>query len=302
VEGVSFEIRHGETLALVGESGSGKTTTARLVLRLLEPTDGRVTFAGEDVGALRGPALKRFRSRAQIIFQDPFGSLNPRMSVGRMLSEALATHEIVAAGAVKRRVVELLDAVGLQAEDALKYPHQFSGGQRQRIGIARALAVEPEFIVADEPVSALDVSVQAQVLNLLADLQERFDLTYLFISHDLSVVRQVADRVAVMYLGRIVELGPADRVFRTPRHPYTQALLSAVPTPGADGGGRIPLRGEAASPSSPPPGCPFHPRCHHPELDETCRTRPPRLEACGAGVLAACHKVRPGPDPRAGQG
>ncbi|NIR45484.1 MAG: ABC transporter ATP-binding protein [Gemmatimonadetes bacterium] len=302
VDGVSFEIRRGETLALVGESGSGKTTLARLVLRLLEPTAGRISFDGEDVLALEGPELKRFRRRAQIIFQDPFGSLNPRMSVGGMLREALAVHELAQGDGAKRRIAELLDAVGLQADDAFKYPHQFSGGQRQRAGIARALAVEPEFIVADEPVSALDVSVQAQVLNLLADLQDRFDLTYLFISHDLSVVRQVADRVTVMYLGAIVELGPADEIFRAPRHPYTQALLSAVPTPRAGGPGRIPLKGEVASPAEPPTGCPFHPRCHHPDVDDICRARQPRLEPSGGAVLAACHKVGAGAGAPSGQG
>ena len=293
VDGVSFEIRRGMTLALVGESGSGKTTTARLILRLLEPTAGSVRFDGEDVLALKGPGLKRFRRRAQIIFQDPFGSLNPRMAVGDMLREVLHVHRLARGAEAERRIHELLDAVGLRDDDARKYPHEFSGGQRQRIGIARALAVQPEFIVADEPVSALDVSVQAQVLNLLGDLQQRFHLTYLFITHDLSVVRHVADRVAVMYLGRIVETADCDVLFREPRHPYTRALLSAVPVPDRDGRQRIVLAGDVASPADPPPGCPFHPRCPHPDVDETCRTDAPPLLAVGRGVLTACHKVRP---------
>jgi ABC-type oligopeptide transport system ATPase subunit len=231
VDGVSFEVRRGETLALVGESGSGKTTTARLILRLLQPTAGSFQFDGADAFALEGPGLRRFRSRVQIIFQDPFGSLNPRMTVGAVLREALSVHGIARAAAAEPAVDELLDAVGLQAEDARKYPHEFSGGQRQRIGIARALAVRPEFIVADEPVSALDVSVQAQVLNLLADLQKKFGLTYLFITHDLSVVRHVADRVAVMYRGRLVETAGCEELFREPRDPYTRTLISAVPQP-----------------------------------------------------------------------
>ena len=231
VDGVSFEIRRGETLALVGESGSGKTTTARLLLRLLQPTAGSFRFDGADAFALEGPELRRFRSRVQIIFQDPYGSLNPRMRVGAMLREALGVHGIARDAAAAPALDELLDAVGLQSSDARKYPHEFSGGQRQRIGIARALAVQPDFIVADEPVSALDVSVQAQVLNLLADLQARFSLTYLFITHDLSVVRHVADRVAVMYRGRIVETADCEELFREPRDPYTRTLISAVPQP-----------------------------------------------------------------------
>ncbi len=290
VDGVSFQIRRGETLALVGESGCGKSTTARLLLRLLAPTAGRVLFDGSPVLELDRDALKPFRRRAQIIFQDPFSSLNPRMTVGAMLREVLAVHRLARGPAAEGRLVELLDAVGLHADDAHKYPHEFSGGQRQRIGIARALAVEPEFIVADEPVSALDVSVQAQVLNLLADLQDRFALTYLFITHDLSVVRHIADRVAVMYLGKVVELADSESLFENPLHPYTQALLSSVPVPGGRRR-RIALSGELANPADPPPGCPFHPRCPHPAVDATCRETIPPLEPREGGSAAACHKV-----------
>ncbi len=292
VDGVSFDVRRGETVALVGESGCGKSTTARLVLRLIEPTAGELSFDGQNALTLDRAGLKRLRRRAQIIFQDPYGSLNPRMTVGAMLREALGVHGIARGAAAARRGDELLEAVGLHPEDAAKYPHEFSGGQRQRMGIARALAVEPDFIVADEPVSALDVSVQAQVLNLLTDLQERFRLTYLFITHDLSVVRHIADRVAVMYLGRVVELGDCESTFQDPLHPYTQALLSAVPDP--ESGRRrerIVLDGEVASPASPPSGCPFHPRCPHPGKDEKCREEVPRLEAERGGRLAACHKL-----------
>ncbi len=291
VDGVSFRIRRGETLALVGESGCGKSTTARLLLRLLSPTAGRVVFDGSPVLDLHRDALKPFRRRAQIIFQDPFSSLNPRMTVGAMLREVLTVHRLASGPAIEERTVELLDAVGLHADDTHKYPHEFSGGQRQRIGIARALAVEPEFIVADEPVSALDVSVQAQVLNLLADLQDRFALTYLFITHDLSVVRHIADRVAVMYLGKIVELADSESLFANPLHPYTRALLSSVPVPGGGPRRRIALSGEVASPADPPPGCPFHPRCPHPAVDASCRSTIPALEPREGGSAAACHKV-----------
>lgn len=292
VSGVSFDIRRGETLALVGESGCGKTTTARLILRLLEPTAGSILFDGRDVLDLEGADLKRFRRRAQIVFQDPFGSLNPRMTVGGMLREILGTHRLASGRAATDRVAELMTSVGLDAASAARYPHEFSGGQRQRIGIARALAVEPEFIVADEPVSALDVSVQAQVLNLLADLQRRLDLTYLFITHDLSVVRHMADRVAVMYLGKIVELQESENLFGHPLHPYTRALLSAVPVPDPKGERtRIPLAGGPASPANPPSGCPFHPRCQHPDKDATCRSELPPLREIGGDATAACHKI-----------
>lgn len=291
VDGVSFEIQRGETLALVGESGCGKTTTGRLILRLSDPTTGHVLFDGVDTRQLDRPGLKSFRRRAQIIFQDPYGSLNPRMTVAAMLREVLRVHEMARDAEADRCISELLEAVGLHPNDARKYPHEFSGGQRQRVGIARALAVRPEFIVADEPVSALDVSVQAQALNLLADLQERFELTYLFISHDLSVVRHIADRVAVMYLGKIAEIGSAESVFENPAHPYTRALLSAVPVLGGRTRERIALTGDVASPASPPSGCPFHPRCPHPEKDTVCRSRLPTLQALKGGSLAACHKL-----------
>jgi oligopeptide/dipeptide ABC transporter ATP-binding protein len=288
VDGVSLDIRRGESVALVGESGCGKSTTARLILRLLRPTAGRVNFDGQDTDELDRSGLMRFRRRAQIIFQDPYGSLNPRMTVGGVLREALHVHGLAQGRDAERRIGELLDAVGLHSDDAGKYPHEFSGGQRQRIGIARALAVEPEFIVADEPVSALDVSVQAQVLNLLADLREHFRLTYLFITHDLSVVRHIADRVAVMYLGRVVELNDCESLFANPLHPYTQALLSAVPAVDARGRPeRIALSGEVGNPADPPPGCPFHPRCPHPAKDDRCRREVPSLE----GRAAACHKI-----------
>jgi oligopeptide/dipeptide ABC transporter ATP-binding protein len=292
VDGVSFEIRRGETMALVGESGCGKTTTGRLVLRLLDPTRGQVIFDGGDTLNLDRAGLKEFRRRAQIIFQDPFGSLNPRMTVRSMLKEILKVHGIAGNGDTDERVGELLGAVGLHTEDSLRYPHEFSGGQRQRVGIARALAVKPEFIVADEPVSALDVSVQAQVLNLLGELQQTFRLTYMFITHDLAVVRQIADRVAVMYLGRIVELGDTAAILHYPLHPYTQALLSAVPVPGGRRSqDRIILSGDLASPSEPPAGCPFHPRCPHLAKDEACRTVTPQAEIREGGRLVACHKA-----------
>jgi ABC-type oligopeptide transport system ATPase subunit len=248
VDGVSFHITRGETLGLVGESGSGKTTTGRAVLRMMEPTSGSILFDGRDVRTMGGDALRAFRRRAQIVFQDPFGSLNPRMTIGDALREVLRVHRLVHGRDVHRRVSELLELVGLRPEHAERYPHEFSGGQRQRIGIARALAVEPDFIVCDEPVSALDVSIQAQVLNLLQDLQQRLGIAYLFIAHDLAVVEHVSDRIAVMYLGRIVETAPAADLVAHPVHPYTQALLSAVPVP-------IPLsrRGQVASRPPRPP-------------------------------------------------
>ncbi len=289
VEGVSFELARGETLALVGESGCGKSSVGRTILRLQEPTGGTVRFEGEDVFALGRADLRRLRRRMQIIFQDPYGSLNPRMTVGEAVAEGIEIHRLARGAEVRRRVEALLAEVGLDPSYARRYPHEFSGGQRQRIGIARALAVEPSFIVCDEPVSALDVSVQAQVINLLADLQARRGLGYLFIAHDLAVVRQIAHRIAVMYLGRIVESGPTEAVLRDPRHPYTQALLSAVPEPDpALQRARITLEGDLPSPANPPPGCPFHTRCFHPLRNERCAAEVPALRPVAA-TLAACH-------------
>jgi peptide/nickel transport system ATP-binding protein len=287
VDGVSFHIAEGETLGLVGESGCGKSTLGRTVLRLHEPTSGKVFIDGTEVTALARKPLRAFRRRAQIIFQDPYASLNPRMTVEQILSEPLQIHGLMRAG----RVAELLDRVGLRRDLASRYPHEFSGGQRQRIGIARALAVEPRFIVADEPISALDVSIQAQIVNLLVDLQAAHKLTYLFISHDLKIVEHLCDRVAVMYLGRVVELASSADLYRQPRHPYTLALLSAVPVADpAQRRKRIMLEGDLPSPSSPPPGCAFHPRCPR-YIDkgrpEICRAQTPVL---GDDAHAtACH-------------
>jgi oligopeptide/dipeptide ABC transporter ATP-binding protein len=290
VRDVSFELRRGETLALVGESGCGKSTTARLVLGLERPDSGTVRFDGADVHALTGSELRSFRRRAQIVFQDPVGSLNPRLRVGDALGEPLRVHGIVPRQKVQERVAELLGRVGLDPGDAARYPHEFSGGQRQRIGIARALSVEPDLVVADEPVSALDVSVQAQILNLLADLQEELGLTYLFIAHDLAVVRHVARRVAVMYLGRVVETGPCEELFARPLHPYTRALLEAAPRPRPGVRARAPVRGEARPGSAAERGCPFEPRCSHPERDEACRAALPPLERKREGGYARCIK------------
>jgi oligopeptide/dipeptide ABC transporter ATP-binding protein len=291
VEDVSFDVARGETLALVGESGCGKTTTGRALLRLIEPTRGQVHYNGTDFLALKGEALRRMRRHVQIVFQDPYGSLNPRMTVGAAIKEGLIVHQLAEGAAADARVAQLLDEVGLRAEYAHRFPHEFSGGQRQRIGIARALAVEPGFIVCDEPVSALDVSVQAQVVNLLQDLQQQRGLSYLFIAHDLAVVAHMADRVAVMYLGRIVELAPRRALFSTPRMPYTKALLSAVPipVPGAERP-RILLPGDPPSPANPPSGCVFHPRCPHPKKDAECARVVPMLEAKAPGHFVACIK------------
>ena len=291
VNGVSLAIGRKETLGLVGESGCGKTTLARALLRLVDKTSGTVRFDGQDLFALPPAELRRMRRRIQIVFQDPYASLNPRLTIGAAVREGLTIHKIAEGAAADRRVRELLDEVGLSPDAAHGYPHEFSGGQRQRAGIARALAVEPELLVCDEPVSALDVSVQAQVLNLLMDLQARRGLSYLFISHDLAVVRHVAPRVAVMYLGRIVEEGPAEELYARPRHPYTQALLSAVPVPDPlTRRPRIVLPGDPPSPVNPPSGCPFHPRCQHPAKDATCREVRPELTERAAGLWAACHK------------
>lgn len=332
VDGVSLWLRRGETLGLVGESGSGKTTAGRTILRLLAPTAGTAVFDGADIFGLDDDGLRRLRRRAQIVFQDPFGSLNPRMTVGDAIREVLRVHRLARGRAAVARTHELLNLVGLPPGYAGRYPHEFSGGQRQRVGIARALSVEPEFIVCDEPVSALDVSVQAQVLNLLEDLQTRLGLAYLFIAHDLSVVEHVSDRIAVMYLGRIVEIGNAAELIRDPVHPYTRALLSAVPVPevrgrrrtagdgsreegdgrrageadtageagrgargsvgGAQGAGRIVLAGDVPSPAAPPSGCPFHPRCPHPLKDADCGAIVPPLAEKRPRHFAACIKER----------
>ena len=295
VDGVTFEVRRGETLGLVGESGCGKSTIGRAMIRLREPTDGSVRFDGVDLTSLNSGALRKMRRRMQIIFQDPYGSLDPRMTVGSIVSEPIETHHLAKGEAKKERVAELLRLVGLDPKYVRRYPHEFSGGQRQRIGVARALAVEPEFIVCDEPISALDVSIQAQVLNLLTDLRSRLGLTYLFVAHDLSVVKHISDRVAVMYLGKVVEIGPPDQLYAAPGHPYTRALLSAVPVPDPVSERkrrRVILKGDVPSPVNPPSGCRFHTRCWLYERlgkPENCRTDDPPLAVLDGEHRAACH-------------
>jgi oligopeptide transport system ATP-binding protein len=288
VDSISFSIRRGETMGMVGESGCGKTTAGRTMIRLLDPTAGEVFFEGKNVFEMERKELRHIRRNMQIIFQDPYSSLNPRMTVGGMLTEILKFHGLVSSSAeTKDRVAYLLNVVGLNPNHASRYPHEFSGGQRQRIGVARALCVEPKFIVCDEPVSALDVSIQAQILNLLQDLQEQFNLTYLFIAHDLSVVEYISDRVAVMYLGKIVEITESKILYKNPLHPYTRALLSAVPVPDPDyQKSRIVLSGDVPSPAAVPPGCPFHPRCFMAE--EKCKTIVPELEDKGSGHYVSC--------------
>ncbi|PYP71899.1 MAG: peptide ABC transporter substrate-binding protein [Gemmatimonadetes bacterium] len=282
VDGVSFAISAGRTLGLVGESGCGKSTVARSTLRLIEPDAGSVAAGPRQLRALR--------RRMQIVFQDPYGSLNPRMTVRQTLAEPLAIHRLARGAEAERRIAALLEEVGLDPTFANAYPHELSGGQRQRVGIARALSVEPEFVVLDEAVSALDVSVQAQVLNLLTDLQQRRRLTYLFIAHDLAVVKYIADQVAVMYLGRIVEHAPAAALYQAPRHPYTRSLLSAIPVPNPNAARqRIVLPGDVPSPVAPPPGCHFHPRCPHPKKNDLCRVETPRLREVAPAHFAACH-------------
>jgi oligopeptide/dipeptide ABC transporter ATP-binding protein len=298
VDGVSFSVDAGETLALVGESGCGKSTVSRLVLRLIEPDSGHISFEGRDLLALDVNELRAFRRDAQIIFQDPYASLNPRMTVRQILSEPLALHDLVPPPRRRERVEELLRLVGLEPRFARRYPHEFSGGQRQRIAIARALAVEPKLIICDEPVSALDVSIRSQILNLLRDLQDRLGLAYIFVSHDLAVVKHIADRVAVMNLGRIVETADARALFASPRHPYSRALLSAIPVPKPQAKrSRIVLQGEMPSALNPPPGCRFHTRC--PYVIDRCRVEPPQLKADAAGHLTACHRTDELPPPDA---
>jgi peptide/nickel transport system ATP-binding protein len=304
VDDVSFEVTRGETLGIVGESGCGKTTTARMLVRLLEPTAGQIIFDGRDITHLRSGAMRPLRREVQMIFQDPYSSLNPRHTVGAIVGAPWRLQKVKTEQGTKRSVQELLELVGLNPEHYNRYPHEFSGGQRQRIGIARTLALRPKLIVADEPVSALDVSIQAQVINLLADLQEELGLTYVIIAHDLSVIRHICDRVAVMYLGNLVELASRDELYERPRHPYTVALMSAVPRPEPvprTGEGlkerreRIRLTGDVPSPLNPPPACRFHTRCW--KAQEVCRTVPPPLEEMAPGHVVACHFPENTPTP-----
>jgi len=293
VQNVNVEISPGETVGLVGESGSGKSTLGRLILKLLEPTEGKVYFDGRDLSTLGRAELRALRREMQLVFQDPYASLNPRMRVRSIVGEGIEIHKLARGREKENRIVELLNMVGMGADAMDRFPHEFSGGQRQRIGIARALAVNPRFLVLDEPVSALDVSIQAQIINLLQDLQEKLNLTYLFIAHDLRVVEHISNRVAIMYLGKIVEIASRDEIYLRPHHPYTRALLSAIPTVDtAHKPERIKLPGEMPSPMNPPPGCAFHPRC--PYAKDVCRTLEPKLETGRGGHAVACH-VFPAP-------
>ncbi|WP_018132975.1 ABC transporter ATP-binding protein [Effusibacillus pohliae] len=291
VDDVSFFVRRGETLGIVGESGCGKSTAGRTMLRLLEPTGGQVLFEGVDLATLSREEMRRKRKEIQMVFQDPYASLNPRLTVAEIIAEPLRAHGLTDKAVINEKVQQILQVCGLNAEHARRYPHEFSGGQRQRIGIARSLVLQPKLIVADEPVSALDVSIQSQILNLLQDLQEQFGLTYVFISHDLSVVRHISTRVGVMYLGRMVELGPAEELYENPKHPYTQALLSAVPVANPlVKRERIILQGDVPSPANPPKGCAFAPRC--PQVMEVCKTERPELISVGQDYRVACHLYR----------
>ncbi len=293
VAGVNLQIQSGETLGLVGESGSGKSTLGRLILKLLEPTEGAVYFDGRDLSTLGRAELRALRRQMQLVFQDPYASLNPRMRVRSIIGEGIEIHKLARGAEKERRIAELLAMVGMSADAMDRLPHEFSGGQRQRIGIARALAVNPRFLVLDEPVSALDVSIQAQIINLLQDLQEKLKLTYLFIAHDLRVVEHISNRVAIMYLGKIVEIATRDEIYLNPRHPYTRALLSAIPTIDTEHRPeRIKLPGEMPSPMNPPPGCAFHPRC--PYAKDVCSSIEPKLETGRGGHAVACH-VFPAP-------
>jgi len=288
VDGVTFTVEAGETLGIVGESGCGKSTTGRAILRLLEPTEGEILFEGVDIRKLNPEELRRFRTNMQIVFQDPFASLDPKWTVQRTLEEPFRTHLKLSEAEIKDRVAQLMEVVGLSPYHAERFPHEFSGGQRQRIGIARALALNPKFIVCDEPVSALDVSIQSQVLNLLQDLQEKFSLTYLFISHDLSVIQFICNRVGVMYLGRMVELAPTEEMFKEPFHPYTKALMSAVPVPDPEAQkNQIILSGDVPNPANPPSGCTFHTRC--PVATDICRSVVPEWKEVSTGRFVACH-------------